>query len=339
MHWRAELLVVSAVLGACASVVPAPTPELLAEREDLGARLFFDPALSRNRNVSCATCHQPGRAMADGLASSPGTHGGLQPRNTPALYNLANARTFFWDGRAESLEEQAMGPIEGPTEMDLPRRELEARLNTDASYVADFARAFPGAGLITADQVVSAIASFERTLRVKPSAFDAFQAGNTDALSPEAKVGLTVFEGRGLCTKCHKGVELTDGEFHNTGLITSDLGRGRVVRDSPSSRGTKGLSPYPFISHYKAFKTPTLRNVAQTAPYFHDGSRKTLREVIDFYDRGGDGSDQGKSLLVRPLALSEAEKAGLEALLNAMTSEVESVALSRRAHREALSAN
>jgi cytochrome c peroxidase len=269
-------------------------PALIA----LGRRLFVDPRLSRDGTMSCATCHDPAKGLADGSAFHPGRDGRPLDRHTPAIHNLAWATTFFWDGRADSLEAQAVGPLTNPREMA-----------ADADHVArvlseSYRDALPAGGTLT--EAARAIAAFERTLVSHGSAWDRFRAGDAAALPPAARRGLNLFGGKAACIQCHDGPNFTDGSFHHIGRATSDPGRGAVMAGASLS---------------SAMKTPTLRNVERTAPYFHDGGVATLAEVIAYYNRGGDGAP-GQDPLLRPLHLSAEERSDLLAFLHALTADV-----------------
>lgn len=268
----------------------------------LGKMLFFDTRLSGNGSQSCASCHNPNLGFSDGVSLGRGAEGAGMGRNTPHLYNLAWGVSYFWDGRARSLEQQALMPIESNDEMNLPIPELVERLNGIDGYRKLFKDAY-GADRITKDHVASALASFERTLISRDSPFDRYLAGDAQAMSVSAIKGLELFRGKADCVACHDGPNFTDESFHNIGVRGKDKGREAVVEDK-SLRG--------------AFKTPGLRNVALTAPYMHDGSEKTLEDVVRFYNRGGD-SRRHRSELVKPLGLSEEEVLDLVAFLGALT--------------------
>jgi cytochrome c peroxidase len=287
----------------------APVPEsnpLSRGRVALGRRLFTDPLLSVDRSVSCASCHRPSHAFSDTVARSSGSHGRAGPRNAPSLLNAAYRDAFFWDGRATSLEEQVLQPIQDSLEMDLPMDQLVARLRADGAYRATFRREFGEEP--NPKGIALALASFVRTLRSGDAAIDRFRNGDSTALSPLARRGFQLFVGRAGCSACHLGPLLSDGDFHNTGVAWRDgswrdLGRFVVTRDS-ADRG--------------AFKTPSLRNVARTAPYMHDGSIATLDAVIDFYDRGA-GRNPNLDPVVRPLRLTPEERRSLLAFLESLS--------------------
>ncbi len=297
-------------------VAPEPADNrLTAEKVELGRRLFFDPVLSRDRSVSCSTCHRPDRYFTDGRARGHGVDGQVGRRNVPSVLNAAYGRTFFWDGRAPSLEAQALQPIQDELEMDLELDELERRLRGEEVYVSAFRRAFEGEA-VSADNVARALASYVRTLRSGDAPIDRYLAGDDTALSAEAQRGLHLFTGRANCSSCHLAPLFTDHQFHNTGV---SWGSGDVGRQATTGRDEDG----------GAFKVPSLRNVAQTAPYMHDGSLATLDEVIDFYDRGG-GQNPDLDEEIRPLGLSGEERSALRAFLAALTGDVqESYTVSR----------
>lgn len=272
---------------------------------ELGRALFFDHRLSGNRQQSCASCHMPELGLGDGTAKGRGTTGGALPRNTPHLYNLAWNISFFWDGRAQSLEEQALGPIQAPGEMNMPLPRMIATLSALTGYQAQFRTAF-GSEEVSAEKVAQAIAAFERTLVSNNSAFDRYQAGDRNAMSPEAVRGLALFTGKAQCVQCHDGPNFTDNSFHNIGVGDADPGRATVVQD----RSLTG-----------AFKTPGLRNVALTAPYMHDGSQKTLEDVMRHYNRGGRKTPH-LDRLMKPLKLNNREIMELIAFMGALTDPV-----------------
>jgi cytochrome c peroxidase len=236
------------------------------------------------------------------MATGMGTMGNKLGRNTPHLYNLAWNTVFFWDGRATSLEEQALGPIEAPGEMNMPLEQLLPKLQQVPFYAKTFAEVYPGTGM-TRDTLARAIAAFERTLISANSPFDRFMQGDTAAMSPAAMRGLQLFTGKANCAACHNGPNFTDESFHNIGVSGQDKGRAAIIQD-PSLAG--------------AFKTPGLRNVLLTAPYMHDGSVPTLEEVVRFYNAGGK-HPQGVSEEIKPLHLTEDEIFDLVAFLGTLT--------------------
>jgi cytochrome c peroxidase len=257
----ARLILLLAVLvpGALAS---GPTP-----KEALGWKLFFDPILSRPQNFSCGSCHLPSKGFEGGEALSKGAHGDLLSRNTPTAVNLADAEFFFWDGRAGSLEEQALGPMQNPKEMDLTLDEIAGRVAAQPHYRKAFAKI--GVDEITPEAIASAIAAFERKLVTGPTKFDRWINGDRSALSEQEERGRMLFFTKGDCALCHNGLNLTDGDFHNVGTGTHD-DPGRVAID-----------PDPYF--LGAFKTPSLRNWKGREPFMHDGRFATLQDVLEFY--------------------------------------------------------
>jgi cytochrome c peroxidase len=286
-----------------------PHPEdnqLTAPKEMLGRTLFFDPRLSGSNFISCATCHNPAFSWGDGNPRAIGDGMKTLGRRTPTILNLAWVDRLFWDGRAGSLEEQALGPIEAAGEMNMPLDQMLAKLENIGEYRPLFERAFPGEG-ITKATVAKAIAAYERTIVSGQAPFDRWAAGDESAVSPAAKRGFVLFNAKANCASCHAGWSFTDGSFHDIGVRGGDLGRGAHLKRLPK------------MQH--AFKTPTLRNVDRRAPYMHDGSEPTLEATIEFYDRGGDVQRPGLSSEMRPLGLTAGEKADLLAFLRTLTSE------------------
>lgn len=276
-----------------------------AAREQLGRTLFFDPRLSGSGWISCASCHNPGFAWGDGLPRAIGH--GMQElgRRTPTILNLAWAPALFWDGRAESLEEQALGPIQAAGEMNLTLDEMVRRLQSIRGYRALFERAYPGEP-IAPETVAKAIASFERTVVSATAPFDRWIAGDTAAMSASAQRGFVLFNEKARCSTCHSGWRFTDDGFYDIGVAGHDMGRGVVT-------------PKIDLSHF-AFKTPTLRNVSQRAPYLHDGSVTTLAAVIELYNRGGNVHRPSLSPEIKPLDLTDGEQQDLVAFLETLTS-------------------
>lgn len=321
---RAVTAIVGMSLGACAlppgrqmtyqSLFPPPRglDEFFGYPEDnpptrekiaLGARLFSDPLLSRDSTRACSSCHSPSRAFSDSIALSSGALGRTAARNTPTLVNRAYGGAFFWDGRTESLEVAVLMPIENPNELALPLAALVARLKSSSLYRARFARTFPRDS-INATTIARALASYVRAQRLGNARVDVYTAGDTSALSPAERRGRDLFLGKARCSACHAGPTFTDEHFHNTGVSwgAGDVGRERVTTD-PLDRGR--------------FKTPTLREIARTAPYMHDGSKATLEEVVEFYDRGGN-PNPNLDPDIKPRRLSPDEKRDLLAFLRAL---------------------
>jgi cytochrome c peroxidase len=287
--------------------VPHPADNTLSPaRELLGRTLFFDTRLSGSNWISCASCHNPGFSWGDGLPLAVGDRMRTLGRRTPTILNLAWADSLFWDGRAGSLEEQALGPVQAEGEMNMPLDRLMVKLKAIAGYKPLFDAAYPGEGIAPAT-VAKAIASFERTIVSGQAPFDRWLTGDEAAISDAAKRGFAVFNEEGRCAKCHEGWRFTDDSFHDIGVMTSDPGRGALLANIPVMRS--------------AFKTPTLRNVDQRAPYLHNGSAQTLEEVIDLYDRGGLARRDSLSPAVVALNLTDAQKRDLVAFLHTLTSD------------------
>ncbi len=272
----------------------------------LGRRLFFDKILSRDRSVSCGSCHLPTEGFADpGAALSLGVHGRFAKRNSPTLTNVAFGTSFMSEGGVPTLELQAISPIVSENEMDMTAAEIETRLSIDTLYLRLFRQAY-GEGPITFSGVTKALATYERTLLSMNSPYDRWQAGESDALSPSAKRGAAIFLGeKGDCWHCHAPPLFTDRDFHNTGLdfVLTDLGRA-LVTGRTSDEGS--------------FKTPTLRNIGVTGPYMHDGRFTTLRQVVEHYNAGGK-PHPNVSALIRPMGLTDGELNDLVNFLEALT--------------------
>ena len=299
--------------------VPFPTDNPpTAETIALGRRLYYDPALSIDNSVSCASCHHPDYGFSDGKRVSNGVHGKTGTRNSPTVFNSAYFEVQFWDGRAPSLEKQAEGPVANPVEMAHTLKGVEEHLNADSSYRDQFEKAF-GPGPITYEKVEKAIASFERTVVSANSPFDRWKFGGDEkAVDASVKRGFVVFSSKdkGNCTACHtvgeKDALFTDNKFHNIGVganIDRIMDEGRfTVTGNEADRG--------------AFRTPSLRNIALTAPYMHDGSLKNLKEVVDFYIGGGNSNPHLDKNIRALDFLSGPERADLLAFLNALTGEM-----------------
>jgi cytochrome c peroxidase len=282
------LLIILALKPVLGLDLYMPVPEsnpLTREKVQLGRRLFFDKRLSRDGTLACASCHDPLLAFSDGRVVARGIHDAEGTRNAPALINRGYGSSFFWDGRAKSLEQQALEPILNPRELGLTEAELEQRTK------------------LTTSEVTAALASFVRTIRSGDSRFDRYTAGQLNALNALEKAGLTVFRGRGNCSTCHPGANFTDEQFHNTGVAWRD---GALV-DRGAGEGK--------------FKTPTLREVSRTAPYMHDGSLMTLEDVIEFYSEGG-RPNPNIDAQIRPKNFTAEEKRALLAFLQTLTGRV-----------------
>jgi cytochrome c peroxidase len=269
----------------------------------LGRKLFFDPILSRDRSVACATCHRPDHGFSSPEARPVGIGGRKAARRAPSLFNRAYGTAFFWDGRTATLEEQALEPIANPDEMGSSVADAVSRLKADAGYREQFAAAFDDG--VTPANLGKALASFERVLLRGDSSIDKFrERGNRETMTDAERHGLWLYESKGHCWKCHAGRNFTDESFHNTGVSWGgdDLGRFKVTkRDEDRGR----------------YKTPSLRGVKLTGPYMHDGRLKTLEDVVEFYNKGA-GPNPHLDPLIKPLGLSKPELADLVAFLKAL---------------------
>lgn len=288
-------------------IAPAPADnQLTPDRAELGKILFFDPRLSGSNWISCTTCHNPALGWSDGLPTAMGVGMKTLHRATPTILNTAYNRIQMWDGRAPSLEEQATGPIVSPDEMNQNLDDLVKELSAIPGYKELFEKSYPGEG-ISKQTISKAIASFERTVVSTESPFDKWRKGDKKAVSESVKRGFTLFEGKANCAACHQGFNFVDNGFHNIGLKkTSDAeDEGRFAHKKV--KVLKG-----------AFKTPTLRDIALTAPYMHNGVYKTLEEVVDHYNSGGENQENPDPNL-KPLNLTDQEKADLVAFLKSLT--------------------
>jgi cytochrome c peroxidase len=311
--------------------VPEQNPQT-PEKIELGKKLFFDRRLSGDGTMSCATCHDPEKAFTDGLGISLSYPTTRNWRNAPTLINVAFQKYLFFDGRALTLEDQALFPMQSAFEMNRNLDFVEEVIRSVPEYVDAFQKVFGGEP--SRERIAMAIASFERTLTSANTPLDRHLRGDKKALSDEAKKGLVIFMGKGRCGECHYGVNLSDDCFHALNVpedpdqqsdsriattrryvakifhyeeyrsLTEDPGRYLITKDNKD---------------WKAFKTPTLREIVRTAPYMHNGIFQTLDDVIDFFDRGG---GKGNPVL-KPLGLSSKEKNYLKTFLTeALTSEV-----------------
>ncbi len=260
--------------GLAAIAHPEDNP-ISEAKVKLGKALYFDKRLSEDRTISCATCHDPKKGWSDGRSTSAGVGGKLGGRNAPTIINSVYNKMQFWDGRAGSLEEQALGPIQNPIEMNMSMDLALERLQGVEGYRGMFKEAF-GDEKITDKRIGQAIAAYERTIVSGDAPYDRFKAGDKEALSESAQRGMKLFFGAAVCASCHGGPNFTDNAFHNIGIGMDkekpDVGRFEIS-------GLKGDTG--------SFKTPTLREIARSAPYMHDGSLKTLEEVVEHYNKGG----------------------------------------------------
>ncbi len=322
--------------------VPLANP-MTKKKVELGKQLYFDARISKDGTVSCATCHNPEKGWTDNLRGSIGINGQVGSRNSPTVLNTVYGRTMFWDGRAPSLEGQAQGPVQNKIEMgDQSYKEIIERLRTIPGYRESFKVVF-GTD-VTLDGVAKAIAAFERTALSGNSAYDRYERqADPDkpetfkVLSDSAKRGMVLFGLRlnpddpfrpgvalkkANCTSCHAGSNFSDEQFHNLGVGWSEKERkfadlGRFVIEPVGAKNTADIG---------AFKTPTVRDIVKTAPYMHDGSEKTLLEIVEFYDKGGNPNPTLDTQM-RPLKLTAGEKADLVEFMKALTGEATAVAL------------
>jgi cytochrome c peroxidase len=329
-----ELLAVKVPLGLAPlqpkAVVPEANP-ITKGKYELGRQLYFDPRVSRDGTVSCATCHNPAKGWTDGMAVSIGIAGQMGGRSAPSVINTAYGKTMFWDGRAPSLEAQAQGPIQNPLEMGKQDyEEIIKRLATIPGYNAQFEKVFGTP--VTLDGMAKAIATFERVAALSGnSSYDKYNTGDNKALSDSEKRGLILFgltlnnddefktdavRQKAKCTLCHQGFNFTDEEFHNLGVgwdektgRFADLGRWAIDPIGAKSDSRVGT-----------FKTPTLREVAHSAPYMHDGSLATLEQVVEHYDKGGT-PNPALDPDMKKLNLTAQEKADVVAFMKALSGE------------------
>jgi cytochrome c peroxidase len=308
---------IKAPLGLPPVPIPADNPPT-AQTIALGRKLFYDTRLSKDNTLACASCHNPNLGFTDGRSLSLGVGGMKGVRNAPTLLNAAYSQLQFWDGRASGLEEQSADPIANPIEMNQTHKVSVSKIGADPAYKAEFEQAF-GPGPVTLEKIEKSLASFERTLLSGNSPFDRYEfGGDKKALTPGAIRGLAIFVDpkKGNCATCHTMdptyALFTDGRFHNTGEGVNgegefnDLGRfGQTKLEA--DRG--------------AFKTPTLRNVALTGPYMHDGSLKTLKDVVAFY-AGGGNSNPDLDKEIKAISLSGQDRADLVEFLQELTGEM-----------------
>lgn len=274
---------------------------LTAEKIALGKQLYFDPRISSDNTISCASCHDPKKGWSNADATAVGVDGQRGGRSAPTIINSAYQQFQFWDGRAGSLEEQALGPIANPIEMNLPIEEAVKRLAAIEGYAKQFQAVFGEP--VNAENLAKAIAAFERTVLSGNAPYDRFKAGQADALSTQAQAGMKLFFGKANCSGCHVGANFTDNGFHNVG-VSIDKAEPDVGREAISKvAGDRG-----------SFKTPSLREIAKTAPYMHDGSLATLEDLVEYYNKGATPNAHLDEEIF-PLNLSAEQKASLVAFL------------------------
>jgi len=289
--------------------IPRDNP-LAPDKINLGKQLYFDPRLSRDNTISCASCHDPKKGWSNGERFATGVDQQVGGRSAPTIINAGylsgGSLKFskilqFWDGRAKELEGQALGPIENPIEMDVKLKDLIVKLNKIDGYREQFEKVF-GTD-VTSEGIAKAIASFERTVLSGGAPYDQYKAGDKSALSQAAQRGMDVFFNKAHCSACHTGGNFTDGGFHNIGIGMDqeepDLGR---------------FAETKLVGDRGRFKTPTLREIARTAPYVHDGSLATLEDVVDYYQKGGIVNPQLDEAIF-PLKLTDEQKTDLVAFL------------------------
>ena len=283
-----------------------PRNPVTPAKVELGKQLFNDVRLSGDQSLSCASCHPREMAYTETVPFSAGAHGQPMGRNTPTLLNVAYYRHINWDGKFASIAQLIPAVMVNPRVMNLQDESvLVARLESVPAYRTSFRAVFGGPP--TRERVVLAIDAYIRRLTTPNSPFDRYAAGDSTALTPAQQRGLALFAGKARCVLCHHGPNFEDDSFHSLGLATDDPGRFNITARE---------------SDRNAFKTPTIRNTTRTAPYMHDGSLATLRDVVDFFDAGG-GAQQPKAIVLRPLHLTEAEKGDLVAFLETTTGRVE----------------
>ncbi len=318
-------LALGLVIAACSGTVDAPPDDspvkipagfpqlpvpadnkITPERIALGKKLFFDKRLSSTHEVSCGSCHLQEHAFADPRTISIGVHGRVGTRNAPMLVNMAYNTSFFWDGGVPTLEQQAIVPILNPLEMDMRLEDVAVRLKDDAEYVELFRQAYDMEP--KAEGITKGLATFIRTLVSGNSRYDRYQRGENGALNESEKRGMELFLGEsGECFHCHVGFNFTNNNIQNNGLYLDYADQGRyLVTENPRDIGK--------------FKVPSLRNVAVTAPYMHDGSLATLEEVVEHYVSGGVAHPNADPI-IHPLRLDEQDKADLVAFLKSLTDE------------------
>jgi len=340
---RNILLVSLVMLGACATtvqggedktVLKAGNPDLqhwllpdtppypadnkpTAERVELGKKLFFDPRLSGDGNMSCASCHSPMFGWSDGLSTGIGHKGVVLGRASPTIINTAYNSIQMWDGRKKNLEDQAIGPMEASVEMNSDFNQMFKFLNSNKGYSAAFEKTYPGDG-VSKESIAKAIASYERTIISNDSPFDRWIKGDKKAMSEQQLRGFRIFtdSARGNCAICHSAPNFTDDGFHNLGLA-SDAGE-------DADPGRFAHKPIKILKG--AFKTPTLRDISLTAPYFHDGSAATLMDVVEHYAKGGVVKER-LSPNIRKLDLARQDKEDLVAFMEALTTDHDPVVL------------
>jgi cytochrome c peroxidase len=307
---------------------------MTADKIKLGEALYFDKRLSADATISCATCHDPASAFTDRNATAVGIQSSRGTRSAPTVLNAMFSDIFFWDGRARSLEEQAMHPLINPAEMGMQDYDaVVARVASVTDYVQRFRRVFKSE--VTIDTIVKAIAAYERTQLSGNSPFDRFIAGDPNAITSAQKRGWKLFRSKAQCIQCHafslSSPFFTDFDFHNTGVASKYRNFDRLVQSAQGisasklahAEGFSDLGRYLVTlrpNHIGAFKTPTLRDIELTAPYMHEGSQKTLLDVVRFYNRGGEANPYLDER-ISPLNLTDEEMNALVEFMRSLTSD------------------
>lgn len=318
-------------------MVPVPENNRLTPAKiKLGKKLFFDSMLSGDSSMSCSSCHDPDEGWTVHARYSPAYPSISERRNSPTIINTAYNKVWIWDGRAGSLDKQALGPMKNPLHMNQNPSLVVEEIRAVPEYVKMFREAFGSENPITPENVGKALASFERTIISKSSPFDQYMKGDKKVLSPKAIKGLSLFKGKARCILCHNGLNFTDNKFHNLGVpepddfktvdiqtslrfdlkrtknaewksIKEDIGRETITKKK-EDRGK--------------FKTPSLRNITDTRPYMHNGVFETLDSVLAFYNKGG-GDHSNKSKYIKPLNLTKRELNDLKEFLKSLTGIIE----------------
>jgi len=305
-------------VGLPEMTIPADNP-LTVDKVALGKQLFFDTRLSKNGNMSCETCHQPDKGWTDGKVLSEKFDGSMNVRHTPTLYNVGYYREYYWDGRAATLEAQILAAWKG--QMGADPDQVVATLNGIEGYKTAFQKAVGGPA--TPDAVTKSLASFVRTLVSDNSPWDRFEKGDKTAVSEDAAKGFTVFSDsdKANCTLCHLPPTYTDALFHNVGVgfdkPTPDLGRGKILADKATQSGGDVAEAKKLDG---AFKTPTVRSITESGPYFHDGRAAKLEDAVDFILKGGTKNPNLDEKL-KPRKLTAQERSQLIAFLKSLSPE------------------
>lgn len=304
-----------------------PENPITPDKVELGKKLFFDRRLSGDGTMSCATCHNPETGYSDGLSISLSYPTTKNWRHSSSLINLAYNSMFFWDGRASTLEEQALFPMMSAFEMNQNLDYIEEELKEVPEYIDSFQGVFGGE--ITRERIAMALAAFQKTIISKDAPIDRYLRGDKNALTKIQKKGYDIFIGKGKCIRCHNGPNLTDNLFYNLG-VPEDPDITNSPRVSATRRFTAKVAGYKAYrtlaedpgrylvtkdrNDWKAFKTPTLREVVRTGPYMHNGYFETIEDVIEFFDKGG-GKDFNKTPILEPINLTSEDKNALKVFL------------------------